>query len=392
MKILLLITKSNWGGAQRYVFDLATHLPTDRYEVTVALGGTGEKRAETGILEQKLRTAGIRALRIKNFMRNMSFLQDVRAFFEVYALLQKERPHVIHANSSKAGGIGMLCGFLTRVPVRVFTVHGFAFNESRSWLATSLIRLASWCTILFATKAICVGKTDANIASRWPFVGKKVSYISLGLAPHLLLEKKHARTFISTQHAHIELWLGSIAELHPNKGLRYAIQGCALLRDRGKKFIYIIIGAGQEETILRELIHQHQLDDVVILKGHVSDAAQYLKAFDIFLLPSIKEGLPYVILETAAASVPVVASAIPSLTDILVNDRTALLTPPRDPRALAHMLETLMDSPARRHALGSTLHKYVVQTYSLTTMIEKTIACYTPKNSLSADSRGTVRA
>src|SRR3989337_2664323 len=94
-KILFVITKSSWGGAQRYVFDLATHLPQNNFNVVVALGGTGEKDASSGMLEKRLNRGNIRTIPIRNFMRDISLASDIRAFFELISLFRKESPYVV---------------------------------------------------------------------------------------------------------------------------------------------------------------------------------------------------------------------------------------------------------------------------------------------------------
>src|SRR3989338_7813734 len=93
-KILFVITKSNWGGAQRYVFDLATHLPKEEFEVVVALGGMG-------LLAQKLQAEGTMIYHSEWLGRDISVGKDIKSFLELYRLFKKERPDVVHLNSSK---------------------------------------------------------------------------------------------------------------------------------------------------------------------------------------------------------------------------------------------------------------------------------------------------
>src|SRR3990167_2305563 len=105
-KILFVITKSNWGGAQRYVYDLATALHKGQFEVVVAFGGTGEAGAHPGLLAERLKEVGVRTIFIESFTRDIGIFRDVSAFFELLRVIKKERPDVLHLNSSKAGGIG----------------------------------------------------------------------------------------------------------------------------------------------------------------------------------------------------------------------------------------------------------------------------------------------
>ncbi len=105
-KIIFVITKSNWGGAGRYVFDLATTLTSD-YDVAVALGGTG-------LLVDKLRKENIRTIPIPSLGRDIHVRADSSAFFELLAIFKKEKPDVVHLNSSKAGGLGALAARMSR--------------------------------------------------------------------------------------------------------------------------------------------------------------------------------------------------------------------------------------------------------------------------------------
>jgi len=107
-KILFVITKSNWGGAQRYVYDIATNMPRDRFELVVAAGGDG-------VLIDKLKSAGIQTIAIRALDRDISIIKEILSFFSLLAIYRRERPSVIHANSSKAGGIAATAAWIYKI-------------------------------------------------------------------------------------------------------------------------------------------------------------------------------------------------------------------------------------------------------------------------------------
>ena len=107
-RILYIITKSVWGGAQKYVYDLATHLPPEQFDIHVALGGNGQ-------LSQKLDEAHIAVHTIPSFQKSINPLKEVFAFFELLRLLFTLKPDIIHTNSSKAGALGGLAA-------RIYTI------------------------------------------------------------------------------------------------------------------------------------------------------------------------------------------------------------------------------------------------------------------------------
>jgi hypothetical protein len=102
-KLFICITKSNWGGAQKYVFDLATNIPGSDYDITVLLGGNGD-------LAKNLEKAGIRVINLAHSQRDIDVGKEFNLFFELIKIFKKEKPDIIHLNSSKMGGVGALAG------------------------------------------------------------------------------------------------------------------------------------------------------------------------------------------------------------------------------------------------------------------------------------------
>src|SRR3989344_5707607 len=152
-KLLFLITKATWGGAQRYVFDLATHLPSDQFDVTVAYGQGGKLQKMLG--EKNIETYHIAALG-----RDIALFSDIASFFQIFRLLRQARPDVLHVNSSKAAALGALAARLVGVRRIIFTAHGWPFKEARNVIAAALIYLVSWFTAFLSHTTIVVSKTD----------------------------------------------------------------------------------------------------------------------------------------------------------------------------------------------------------------------------------------
>jgi len=150
-KILYVITKSNWGGAQRYVYDLATHAKERGFTVLVACGSTGE-------LTERLEKKDIPLRIIPSLGRNVRIFKELHAFFALLFLFRKERPDIIHLNSSKVGAMGGLAGRIARVPKILFTAHGWAFNEERTLFSRIIIAFIHYLTVFFSHQTIAVSK------------------------------------------------------------------------------------------------------------------------------------------------------------------------------------------------------------------------------------------
>ena len=300
-KILFVITKSNWGGAQRYVFDLATALRND-FEVSVAFG-------QEGLLAKKLRETHIKTFPIKALQRDVSIRSDVKSFFELLRLFRTEKPDVVHLNSSKAAGIGALAARLARVPRIIFTAHGWPFWEHRNPISRSLIYLFSWMTALLAHKIIVVSDYDLRVAKKMPFIGDKAVRIYNGIDLNFPL---YSADVIRNSFPKGVRITGTIGELNKNKN-----QIALIEEAKNNPNMYVaIVGDGENRLYLKKKIEEYCLDTQVKLFGFMP-ADLVLRGFDIFALPSLKEGLPYVLLEAKAAGLPIIANRVGGVGEIV---------------------------------------------------------------------------
>lgn len=303
-KVLFLITKGTWGGAQRYVFDLATNVPKDRFQVVVAYG-------EAGKLSGDLQAEGIQTYQVHSMGRDVSPFSDIKSFWSIYKGIRKGRPDVVHLNSSKAAALGALAARLAGVKNIVFTVHGWPFGEQRNLLSKIIIWKISWLTALLSHYVICVSEYDLKLARRMPFIAKKTIRIYNGIGPMTLGSGDGIRTAFP-RSAKIT---GTIGELTKNKNHMALIE-----KARHTPDMYVaIVGEGEDRTLLERKIREYGLEERVKLFGFMP-AAEALGGFDTFVLPSLKEGLPYVLLEAKAAGLPIVANRVGGVGEILDKD------------------------------------------------------------------------
>ena len=160
---------------------------------------------------------------------------------------------------------------------------------------------------------------------------------------------------------------------HKNKGLEYAISAIAYIK---KSFIFCIIGEGDERENLEKLIKKNKLQEKVFLLGFVDKANEYLKTFDIFTLTSLKEGLPYSILEAGLAELPVIASNVGGIPDIIENGVSGILTTKSRVGEITRAIEYLMDNPDKRELYGKNLKQKVEKDFSFEQMLERTTVLY----------------
>jgi len=384
IKVVYVITKSNWGGAQRYVYDLSTHLPKNQFDVVVSAGGNG-------FLFERLQDKGIKIESIPGLQRDVGIFSEFRALRNLAQLFFREKPDIIHLNSTKAGGLGALAALWyrrrsghTNLQV-IFTVHGWGFREERLWPIRAAIFFISWFASLFEDRVIILDSADFAATRRF-IPSRKLALIPNGIEPPLFLSRDEARAFFANRYhinpAQETLFIATIAELTKNKGLHYLIEAVNQMNFQLSIINYqlFVMGKGELREELQNQIRSFRLEDRIHLLGFVPDAARYLKAFDIFILPSVKEGLPYVMLEAMAAGLPIVATRVGGITDLFSQEpeQSGLLINPRDTTGLKDAILDLAAHPEKRERLGRQAKERSQKHFSLNHMIRKTAALYMP--------------
>ncbi|MEY2640669.1 MAG: hypothetical protein RL150_62 [Candidatus Parcubacteria bacterium] len=370
--ICYVITKSNFGGAQKYVFELATSLPPEAFSVTVALGGSG-------ILKEKLDAAGIETVVIPHLDRDISIGKEFRALWFLYRLFTDRHFDIVHLNSSKVGGLGGLAARLAGIPRIIFTAHGFAFNEARSWPVKQLIKLSYFVTMLLADTTIAVSHAIRTQVSGWPLIARRITVIQNAVQPIAFKERTAARAALHERHTQLDLskrWVGTLAELHPIKGIDVYIDAVAAIAAELPDCQFLVMGTGEQKERLEKQIAEKNLTDRFILLGYVDAAATYLKAFDCYVHPSRSEALCLAILEAGLAELPVVATRVGGIPEMIPDDTYGKLVPPDNSPALAYELNRMLTDTVTAKRAATALNERIQQSFTYETLIAKTAALY----------------
>jgi glycosyltransferase involved in cell wall biosynthesis len=346
-RVLIVITLAEVGGAQTYVGQLLPAL-TEDFDVALAASGHGP-------LRDAAEDAGVRFLPLRNLRRPVNPLRDLLALFELISLMRRERPDIVHANSSKAGVLGRLAAVAARVPIRIFTVHGWAFKAysgPASWAYLWADRLASrWTTL-----TICVAEHERlnGIAARTCRSERTVvipNAVDVAAVPRAELDGGTPR-------------LIAVGRLKPPKD--FATLTRALADLPSGSFDARIVGDGPQRLELEADVAQLGLAGAVRLLGERADVPQLLAAADVFVLSSASEGLPLSIEEAMAAGLPVVASAVGGVPEIVVDGETGFLVPPGDSERLAEALRLLLADPGLRRRMGAAARARAETLFDLT--------------------------
>jgi glycosyltransferase involved in cell wall biosynthesis len=381
--LLLVITQGDpWGGAQKYVADLATAL-SDRFLVVVAVG---EASGSDDLRRALAQNSEIDVVQLRHLKRAISPMSDIMAVLELRRWYKKLRPAIVHLNSSKAGVIGSLAHRLSSSPRQrhlVYTVHGWVFLEPMNRVKKFLYRALERITaseksriIVLSPREESVGRTVLNIPPH------KLAVIPPGIDRRPELMTRHDARALLRQTIAAEIpddafWIGAIANFYPTKGLDILLEAFAAERARMPQAHIVIIGDGPERPALERAIQSLHLADTAHLAGFLPDAPRYLKAFDLFVLPSRKEGLPYVLLEAKLHGIPILATDVGGVSSVIEDGKTGRIVPAEHIGALGSALSALASDAALRERLASAgMADGSAERFSRERMIEDTTALY----------------
>ena len=327
-RLLILITLSELGGAQTAVSLLLPGL-VDRFEVTLAAHGRGP-------LLDSAQAAGVPYVELEHVRRAIDPWQDGRGLVELVRLCRRLRPDIVHVHSSKVGVLGRLAAWLARVPVRVYTVHGWSF-AAYDGLAG---RVYLWLERLMrplTTAVVCVAEATRR----------------QGIAARAC---DHARTVVIHNAVEVESFGAHVASSGPPQIIsvgRFAypkdfatlLEALTLLETEHHA---TLVGDGPDVAEVADAV-----PDQVELLGARGDVSDLLARADIFVLSSRSEGFPVSILEAMAAGLPVVATDVGGVAEAVVDGETGILVRAAAPQPLADALEKLIVDVGLRRRLGA---------------------------------------
>jgi glycosyltransferase involved in cell wall biosynthesis len=338
MKILYIITQADGGGAQKYTLCLAK-----------AFGGTIAAGSGAGQLFMAAKDIGIPCIELKHLKRRVNLWEDCLAVWEIRRLVKNENPDIVHLNSSKAGVLGSFACIGLKKKV-VFTAHGFVFNEPLGAAVKNFYLALEKIASGYRDYIITVSDADRQSALNYKLIGaNKITTIHNGIRQIEFFDKQQARAALKLSDD--KFTVGALANFYKTKGLDILIDAAGMLEGQERSKIQVaIIGDGQEGEDLRLKIKDLRLEDQIILLGKTPNASKYLKAFDIFILPSRKEGIPFALLEAMQAGLPIIAAKVGGIPEALGD--AGILVEPEKPKELAQAIKSLLGDEAKQKELS----------------------------------------
>lgn len=354
--VLIISTNADRAGAPTHVRDLVMALK-DRFRFIVAFGEDGPIRgylAERGIETHV--SPGLRSA--------ISPLKDLRVIAELRARIRATRPDLIHVHSSKASLVGRVAGCLEGVPV-VYTVHGWGFGAGRPALQNAIVWASERLTRSMVARYLAVSEADERNGRR--ALGLKADRIqavpNAVVDDGLRADPRAAGGFIMVART-------DVAKDHRTALRAFARVGTSM------RFAFVGDGTDHPDFVTQARAWAGPAADRVQLLGGRSDVATLLAGSSVFVLASHYEGLPLSILEAMRGGLPVIASRVGGIPELVVDGVNGRLVPPDDPEALAAAMTELADDPTLRQRMGQASRERFETRFSMDRLRDRVTAAY----------------
>ena len=339
IKILHVITHLPIGGAQDNTLYTVELLDKEKYDISLCCN------LEGALVERAKKIEAIKLFDIPFLCREVSPYRDIRAFLSLYKLFKEEDFTIIHTHSSKAGLLARLAAVLNKTPIVIHTIHGFAFNDFMNALKKNFFiyvekLLAKWTDVLITVSNLNKKKIiDLNIAHE-----NKIKNIYSGIDLRLFTNKRNDdfRKELNLENDH--LLLGSVGRLSDQKDPITMIEAFGIISKPFPNAHLALVGDGELKGKIHEKIDKLKLNGKVHLTGNKNNPWSVYHSMDLFIMSSIYEGLGRSITEALSCGVPVVCTDVEGVQEIVRDNITGILVPPKDANKLADgIIRTLND-------------------------------------------------
>jgi len=359
MKILYLTTDSRVGGAEKNIITLVTHLNKDKYESrVVALLSGGE-------LIERLRGCGIKVECL-----GMRSKFDLRVCFRLYRLIKDNKIDILHTYLFHANILGRIVGRLARVPVIISSIRVMERRRYHLWI--------DWLTNWMVDRETCV----CEAVTKFAIEKGNIRAEKLMTIPNVIdaqqydlnidLEKKKRELGVEANYP----ILGVVARLDEQKGHIYLLRAMPRIMEEYPAAALLVIGDGPLRKNLENFCSKLEITKQVKFLGVRDDIKDIMALIDVFILPSLWEGMPNVLLEAMALKRPIVATRVGGVEELIEDKKSGILVAPADEKSLAEAIVHILASPDRGKVLGELAKKEVERRFTVEAMLRKIEGLY----------------
>jgi glycosyltransferase involved in cell wall biosynthesis len=363
-----IITMLELGGAQQNTLYTVSHLNREMFQSLLICG-------EGGLLDEEAKSFKDVPVRfLSSLQRSIHPWRDLKAFMQLYSILKREKPDIVHTHSSKAGILGRWAAFLSGVPVIIHTIHGFGFHGEQPLWKRGLFIFLERITSSITSTFIAVSKDNIRTGKKLSILSERqVRLIRSGITLNRFNSQHDRDGFALRRSLGIPVdapLVGMVGCFKPQKSPLDFVKIASEVLKKAKEAHFIMVGDGELREKVEEERERRFLKERLHLLGWRRDMPAIMKALDVLVLPSLWEGLPRVIPEAMASGKPVVASSIDGAKDIIKDGETGFLALPHDIERFASRVCLLLEDQGLRQRMIQESQK-CLQEFDIDAMVRQ---------------------
>ena len=349
IKVFHIITKLELGGAQRVTLQTLSSLDRELFSPGLITSSQGM------LLGEALQIDDLQVFLVPSMIREISPVRDLIALLKIWRILRSEKVNIVHTHCSKAGVVGRWAAYLAGVPIRIHSVHGFAFSSfmprRQRWLFLLIEKLTSRITTHFFVDS----QANAEQGKRHRlFRRDNYSRVTPGIP---LVQFTEAKVDVEGERGRLginpgEKVVGMIACFKPQKAPLDFIHLAGKVVQRLPESRFLLVGGGELRGKIERLMRQLGLEGRVILTGWRWDIPRIIALCQVMVLTSLWEGMPTVLPMAHAMKKPVVATRVDGNAEVVRDGENGFLVPPRNPEAMAEKVLYLLQHPKTACQMG----------------------------------------
>lgn len=371
ISILFVIDGLEFGGGERTFLQLIKGLPRKQYNVHVA---TSPRGAFSGVLTKK----GVELIPLN--LEKRASLRTLRRLIEI---IENKNIVIIHSQGGRADYFARIAGRIANVPIIISSIAMLVEGYDVNILRKSLYVLADRFTERWVNKFIVLSDALRQaLIEIHKIPPEKIVKIYNGIELEEYnpgLKKVRSKKLEVRRKLGLKndvLVIGAIGRLVWQKGFEYLIQAIPKVIEVFPETRFLIVGEGPLKDKLKVKSKKLKVEDKVIFTGFRSDIKEILDSIDVLVMPSLLEGLPMVLLEAMAMAKPIVATDIDGISEVLVDRKTGLLVPPKNPQALAEAILKVLNNKIMSNLLGQNARRIAEEEFSVEKIVKQTECIY----------------
>jgi glycosyltransferase involved in cell wall biosynthesis len=370
-KVLRIINRFNLGGPIYNAAYLTKYLSPD-FE-TLLIGG--EKEDSEASSEFILQNLGIDHLLLPEMKRSVNLINDLRAYTQIKDIIRKFKPDIVHTHAAKAGAIGRAAAYACNVRVIVHTYHGHVFHSYFGKFKTAVFKKIERGLAQKTSAIVVISENQKQeLVQEYKIASAEKTYvIPLGFDLNRFQEKyKEKRAHFRAKYGleEQEIAIGIVGRLVPVKNHSLFLNAIKFVKDNSKiRIRAFIVGDGEERNMLEEKARKMDLNAVVVFTSWEKEVDKVYPGLDIVCLTSFNEGTPVSLIEAQAATKPIVSTNVGGIENVVIANKTALLSPLFEKDRFAANLLSVVENETLRTALSAEGLNFVREKFHYTRLV-----------------------